>query len=94
MVVQRLLLLVRLFGHLPKSFSSAFAGMLNGVTRPFHVINYYGSCLAARVYNRRRMVTKFDRVIDSLEQSVMREHDDAFRGGMHYPAGICTSGTT
>ena len=32
MVVQRLLILVRLFGHLPDGFSRGFAGALNAVT--------------------------------------------------------------
>jgi len=85
MVVQRLLPLVRTFGHLPQSLSRGFARMLDGATRPFHVINYYGSCMAARVYNRDRMAAKFERVIDSLERSLIRERDNAFRRGMHCP---------
>jgi DinB superfamily len=84
MVVQRLLIFVRVFGYLPRSFGRGFARMLNGV-RPFHAINYYGSCMAARVYNRHRMGAKLDRVIDSLGRSVIRERDNAFRRGMHCP---------
>jgi hypothetical protein len=85
MVVQRLLVLVRAFGHFPRSFSRVFAQALNATTPQFHVINYYGSCMAARVYNRTRMAAKLDRVIASLERSVVRECDNAFRRGMHYP---------
>jgi DinB superfamily len=85
MIVQRLLPLVRVFGHLPPSFSRGFARMLNAATPPFHVINYYGSCLAARVYNRKRMAAKLDRVIDSLKRSLNRERNTAFRRAMHYP---------
>jgi DinB superfamily len=85
MVVQRLLRLVRLFGHLPRPLSRGFARILNAATRPFHVINYYGSCLAARVYDRHRMAAKLDRVIDSLERSLIRERDNAFCLGMHCP---------
>src|SRR5262245_45449173 len=44
-VVQRLLLLVRMFGHQPQPFSRAFARMLNGTTPLFDVVNFYGSCL-------------------------------------------------
>ncbi len=85
MVVQRLLLLVAVFGHLPRSFGRAFARMLNAATRPFHVINFHGTRLAARVYNRDRMAAKFDRVIDVLERSVIAKSDSAFGRGMYIP---------
>jgi DinB superfamily len=85
MIVQRLLPLVRMLGRLPPSFSRGFARLLNAATPPFHVINYYGSCLAADVYNRKRMAAKLDRVIDSLTRSLNRERDNTFRRGMHYP---------
>ena len=64
MVVQRVLVLVRAFGHLPQSFSLRFARVLDWATRPFHFVNYLGSCLAARVYNRTRMEAKMDHVMD------------------------------
>ena len=61
MIVQRLLILVRLFGRLPDAIDRSFAKVLNAATRPFDVINYYGSCLATRVYNRERMARKLPR---------------------------------
>jgi hypothetical protein len=73
MVVQRLLLLVRVLGRLPTCVSRGFAGLLSAATKPFHTINYYGSCWAARVYNRERMGSKMDRVINALQR------------GMHFP---------
>lgn len=85
MVVQRLLLLVRLFDRLPDAVSRGYARMLNAVTPAFDVINYYGSCMATRVYNRKRVAAKLDRVINSLQRSLRREPEDAFRRGMHYP---------
>lgn len=85
MVVQRLLILVRLFGRFPRRASVAFARILNAGTTPFHIVNYYGSCAAATVYNRRRMGAKLDRVVLSLERKVMRESDDSLRQGMHFP---------
>jgi len=85
MVVQRLLLLVRVFGRLPQAFSRRFAWMLNGAARPFHEINYHGSCMAARVYNRERMAAKLVRVIDSLERSLRSLNDTELRRGMHCP---------
>jgi len=84
-VVWRLLVLVRLFARLPDAVSHSFAKALDAATRPFDLINYYGSCLAASIYNRDRMGRKFDRVIAALQRSLTREHDGAFRNGMHYP---------
>lgn len=55
MVVQRLLLLVRSLGRLPDGVSRTYAHILDTATRPFDLINYYGSCAAALVYNRHRM---------------------------------------
>jgi hypothetical protein len=85
MIVQRLLMLARLFGRLPPCLSRGYARILNAATPPFHAINYYGSCLAAQFYNRRRMAAKLDRVINSLQRSLNRERDNAFRRGMYYP---------
>lgn len=85
MVVQRLLLLVRVFGRLPDAVSRGYARMLNATTPAFHVINFHGSRLAACVYNRKRMAAKLDRVINSLQRSLRQAPDDAFKRGMHYP---------
>ena len=84
MVVQRLLLFVRVLGRLPDCVSAAYARLLNAAATPFHVINYYGSCAAALVYNRRRMGAKLDRVI-ALQRRLARETDDDLRRGMHFP---------
>jgi hypothetical protein len=85
MVVQRLLVLVRVFSRLPDTVSHGFARVLNAATTPFHAINYYGSCAAASVYSRRRMGAKMDRVIASLQRRLARESDDASTRGMHFP---------
>ncbi|MGH3675730.1 MAG: DinB family protein [Mycobacterium sp.] len=85
MIVQRLLILVRIFDRLPDPVSRVFARVLNATTTPFHTINYCGSCAAALVYNRHRMGTKLDRVIASLQHKLARERDEAFHRGMHYP---------
>ena len=85
MVVQRLLILVRVFSRLPDPVSRMFATILDSATKPFHLINYYGSCSAALVYNRRRMGAKLDRVIASLQRKLARESDADFTRGMHYP---------
>jgi DinB family protein len=85
MVVLRLLVLVRLFGRLPDPISHLYARALDAATTPFHAINYYGSCGAALVYNRRRMGAKFDRVIAALRRKLALENDDSFTRGMHFP---------
>ena len=85
MVVQRLLVLVKVFSRLPDGVSRVFARSLNAATSPFDVINYYGSCAAALVYNRHRMGAKMDRVIASLQRKLARESDDSLRRGMHFP---------
>jgi hypothetical protein len=85
MVVLRLLVLLRMFGYLPDGVSRAFAHLLDSATSPFHVINYYGSCAAALVFNRNRVGRQMDRVVDKLQRKLAGENDDAFRRGMHYP---------
>jgi hypothetical protein len=85
MIVQRLLLLVKVFSRLPEQVSRAFARILNAATKPFDAINYYGSCAAALVYNRRRMGPKMDRVIAALQRNLAQESDYALHRWMHFP---------
>ena len=85
MIVQRLLILVKVFNRLPDEVSRSFARLLNAATRPFDVINYYGSSAAALVYNRRRMGAKMDRVIGALQRKLGQESDGASQRGMHFP---------
>jgi hypothetical protein len=85
MVVRALLVLVRLFGALPPRVSRAYARVLDAGTRPFDVVNYWGSRAAATVYDRRRMAAKLDRVIDSLHARLHATSDAALARGMHFP---------
>ena len=85
MVVQRLLILVKVFARMPDPVSRAFASLLNGATRPFDAINYYGSCVAAIFYNRRHMGAKMDRVLAALKRRLARESEQSLRRGMHFP---------
>jgi hypothetical protein len=85
MIVQRLLILVSLFSRLPDWASRNFARALNAGTPLFDWINYYGTNLAARVYNRNRMAAKLDRVIDALQRSLARQDQQALSRGMHFP---------
>ncbi|ANS28063.1 hypothetical protein R1CP_16885 [Rhodococcus opacus] len=85
MVVRRLLLLMRMFARLPEGASRRFAHALDAATPVFDEVNYRGSALAARVYNRRRMGRHFDRLIASLQHSLARETDANLHRGMHFP---------
>ena len=85
LIVVRLLVLVRIFGRLPDGVSRAFAGALEASTKPFHVINYYGSVGGPRLLGYEGMGQRFDRVIDTLIRHLNRESDSELSRGMHYP---------
>jgi hypothetical protein len=86
LVVRALLVLVQIFGLLPDGASKAFARLLNAAHRPFHLINYFGSCAGARVIPPRRMPGMLDHVIAALDRHLRWESDAALRRGMHFPA--------
>jgi hypothetical protein len=85
LIVHRLLRLVRLFGRLPDRFSWLFAGTLNSATRPFHVINYLGSCGGALIFLGPRLTRQFNHTVDSLHRHLGAESDDALARSMHFP---------
>jgi hypothetical protein len=85
LVVRTLLVPARVFGRLPASASRAFARLLDRAHRPFHLINYLGSCAGARIIPYSHMRSRFDRVITALRASLEAERDAALRRGMFYP---------
>lgn len=85
LIARALLVQARLFARLPAGASQGFARLLNAATRPFDVVNYYGSCAGARLSGRRRMVTTFDHVIASLHRQLAVETEEGLQCGMHYP---------
>jgi hypothetical protein len=85
MITQRLLILVSLFSRLPECVSRGFARTLNAATPLFDQINYYGTNLAALVYNRKRMGKKLDRAINALQRSLARRDQKTLSRGMHFP---------
>jgi DinB superfamily len=80
-----LLVLARVFGRLPDSTGRLFARLLDTVHKPFHLINYLGSCAGARIIPYSRMRSRLDSVITALQASLETEHDAALRRGMYYP---------
>jgi hypothetical protein len=87
LIVRALLVLVRSFGRLPDGAGRVFAGILNSATRPFHVVNYLGSCGGPLVFRGPRMAAEFDRIIESLHRHLAAETESALRRGMHFPTG-------
>ena len=85
MIVRALLGLVRTFGRLPDRFSRIFARVLDSGRRPFHVVNYLGSCGGAMVFRGPRLIAKLDRTIASLHRHLDEETEDALHSGMHFP---------
>jgi hypothetical protein len=85
LVVRRLLPLVRLLGRLPDPFSRTFATVLNAGARPFHLINYLGSCGGALVFHGPRLTRQLDHTIDLLQRRLDAESEDALGRRMHFP---------
>lgn len=85
LIMWALLLLVRLFGRLPRGVSRSYARLLNAATTPFDAVNYVGSYLGGTVLRPGRMGVMFDRVIESLHRSLDGESDVDLARGMHYP---------
>lgn len=85
MVVRALLPLVRAVSRLPGPVGKGFAVALDLAARPFHVVNYLGTCAAAMVFNRRRMLAQLDRTLASLHRSLDAVPDTVLQRGMPFP---------
>jgi hypothetical protein len=85
LIVGRLLRLVRLLGRMPDRVSATFAQVLNAGTRPFHLVNYVGSCLGGVVFRGPRLTARFDRTVDSLHRHLDGESAEALGRSMHFP---------
>lgn len=85
LVVRRLLPLVRLVSRLPAPVGRRFAAVLEAGRRPFHVVNYVGSCGGALVFNHARVGRLCDRTIAGLRRSLERESEEGMRRGMPFP---------
>lgn len=85
MVVRTLLPLVHLISRLPAPVGKAFASILNAGTRPFDVINYWGSKSAALYFNQRRMARKLDKTINAITRNLKRESRDSLSRSMPFP---------
>lgn len=85
MVVRALLPLVHIISLLPRPVGKAFAALLNAGTRPFDVVNYWGSRGAALFYNKRRMARKMDKTIAAITRRLKRESPASLARSMPFP---------
>ena len=85
LVVRALLPLVRGFGRVPERWSRRLAAALNAATPPFHVVNYLGSVVGARLLGPTRTENAADRAIGSLLSSLARRSPRELTRGMHFP---------
>ena len=85
LIVRTLLPLVRGMGRLPAPIGRGFAAILDATRRPFHVVNYWGSRVGARVFDAGRMGPLCDRVIATLCRSLERETEQDLGRGMPFP---------
>jgi Mycothiol maleylpyruvate isomerase N-terminal domain len=85
LIVRNLRIIAKVLGRLPVPVSRAFARLLNSATTPFHLINFWGSRVGARVFSPARMGRRFDRTIASLQRHLNTETERELARSMHYP---------
>jgi hypothetical protein len=83
LVVRTLLPLVHALGRL--GHSRGFAATLNAGRRPFHLINYLGSCGGGQVLTTGAMTALLDRTIQALQRSLAAETAQSLALTMHFP---------
>lgn len=86
MLLPSLMWLVRLFGHLPKTWSKPFAVLLNLSTPLFNWVNALGPHIGGRIYHGGRLDQKYDRVHTHIVRLLDAIPDGEMRRGMYYPA--------
>jgi DinB superfamily len=85
LLAQALIPLVKVLGLLPEPFTKPFAWLLNSLTRPFNVVNYWGSRLGARGFDPGRLKATLDKICAKLRRKLAAESASNLRRGMHYP---------
>lgn len=85
LVVRRLLRLVRLVGRLPEPVGRGFARVLDAGARPFHTVNYLGSCGGGLVVRGEHLLRWFDRTLAGLHEQLDAESEESLRRSMPFP---------
>jgi hypothetical protein len=84
-IVRNLMPLVHAFGRRPDSWSRRFAAILNAGRRPFHMINYLGSCGGGEVLPKSIMIKLMGQTIHSLQRKLDGETEKSLALTMHFP---------
>lgn len=87
LIVLRLLPLVRVAGRLPHGVRRVFASALNFTTKPFHVVNYLGSCAGGTLIGPERMIAWLDRTVAALHQRLDHQTAAGLQRRMGFPVG-------
>ena len=82
-IVRTLMPLVHLLGRL--GWSRRFAMTLNALHRPFHQINYLGSCGGGQLLSPQRMAALMDNTITAIQRRLAAETPDGLARTMHFP---------
>ena len=85
LLVPPLARLLVLFGHLPRSWGRAFAGLLNLATPLFHRINALGPRAAARTLGRAGVLRRFDQVHAGILKRLAKVQPRQWTLAMAYP---------
>lgn len=82
-IVRTLVPLVHLLGRL--GWSRRFAATLNALHRPFHVINYLGSCIAGQLLSPQRVAALMDATMTAIQRRLDAETADGLALTMRFP---------
>ena len=82
-IVRTLLPLVHVLGRL--GYSRQFAALLNACRRPFHLINYLGSCGGGPILTPQAMVALLDRTVRALHRNLSTETEQEAWPDLHFP---------
>ena len=85
LITRNLRNVVKIISCLPSGVQCGFAAVLDAGTRPFDLINYWGSRAGGRPVRPPWMAAWLDRVIASLRRQLDRESNAALPRSMAFP---------
>jgi heme/copper-type cytochrome/quinol oxidase subunit 1 len=83
LIVRTLMPLVHVLGRL--GWSRRFAAVLDAGRRPFHLINYLGSCGGGQLLRVATMASLLDRTLRALQRRLDHETPESLALSMHFP---------